>query len=151
DGSSATDLVIVVGGTPATLSGKVSGDDVGGTTLTVQLPLDVGILAGGAGTTQPAAAASTGRVVNAAFALEDPPAASAIPEGAVVATVPIASDGEFGVTGLPSPGIFDVVITKPGFATTVQRVDVSAGEVRKDIDVVLTTGDGTISGTVEGK
>lgn len=151
DGSSATDLVIVVGGTPATLSGKVSGDDVGGTTLTVQLPLDVGILAGGAGTTQPAAAASTGRVVNAAFALEDPPAASAIPEGAVVATVPIASDGEFEVTGLPSPGIFDVVITKPGFATTVQRVDVSAGEVRKDIDVVLTTGDGTISGTVEGK
>jgi hypothetical protein len=69
----------------------------------------------------------------------------------VLATVPVASDGAFEVTGLPSPGIFDLVVTKPGFATTVQRLDVAAGEERKGIDLPLTTGDGTITGTVEGK
>lgn len=161
DGSAVTDLVVVVGGTPASLAGSVTGDDVGGTTLTVQLPLDVGILAGNgtAATAAPAAAlgpvAQPNEVSPAIFDREPAapaaPSAPAVPDGAVLATVPVASDGAFEVTGLPSPGIFDLVVTKPGYATTVQRIDVAAGEERKALDLPLTTGDGTITGTVEGK
>jgi hypothetical protein len=72
------------------------------------------------------------------------------PAGAVLQTVPIGSDGKFEVTDIPSPRIYDLVVVKPGFATGVQRVDLSAGESRTGVQLRLRTGDGLISGTVTG-
>ncbi|GAA2241567.1 hypothetical protein GCM10010401_12960 [Rarobacter faecitabidus] len=125
------DLTVVVGGTPASLAGEVSGDDVAGATLTIQLPLDAGILAD-AGMSD----TSTGD--------------SAVPAGAVVTTAPIGSDSTFEVTNLPSPAIYDLIISKPGLASTVQRLDVAAGENRTGIKLSLLAGDGIIEGTVSG-
>ncbi len=142
DDRAATGLIAVVGGTPATLGGTVTGDDVGGAVLQVQLPLndDNTLLTTDAGQRLGAPAADDSQPST------DP--AQGIPAGAVVATVPIGSDGSFKATGLPSPAVYDLVVTKSGYATTVQRLDVSAGEERDAIQLALQVGDGTVSGTV---
>ena len=130
-GQTVSGLTVVVGGAPAELSGTVLGTDVGGAVLTVQMPLDVPPLAGTV-TPQPGEATATG------------------PQGAVVRTVPIGADGTFDVTGLPSPALYDLVVTKAGFAGAVQRIDVAAGEDRTGIELSLLVGDGSIAGTVAG-
>lgn len=127
-----TGLTVVVGGVPAIVSGLVEGDDVAGATLTVQMPLDTGALEGLV-PTEPGEAPSTSGA-----------------EGAVVRTVPIGAEGTFEVTDLPSPGVFDLVVTKEGFASTVQRIDVAAGEERTGIELALLQGDGSIAGSVTG-
>jgi 5-hydroxyisourate hydrolase-like protein (transthyretin family) len=68
--------------------------------------------------------------------------------GAVVQTVPIGSDGSFELTNVPSPSVYDLVVTKTGYATATQRVDVSAGEERSGVEISLRKGDGVISGVV---
>lgn len=130
-GQTASGLTVVVGGVPATIAGTVRGDDVAGAVLTVEMPLDTPPLAG---EVQPEAGEA------------EPPVGS----GAVVRTVPIGADGTFEVEGLPSPAIYDLVVSKSGFASTVQRVDVAAGEDRSDIELSLLTGDGSIAGSVSG-
>ncbi len=130
-GQTASGITVVVGGVPATISGTVRGDDVAGALLTVEMPLDTPPLAGQVGP-EPGEAA--------------PPVGS----GAVVRTVPIGADGTFDVEGLPSPAIYDLVVSKAGFASTVQRVDVAAGEDRTGVELSLLTGDGSITGTVSG-
>ena len=130
-GQTVSGLTVVVGGVPATLSGTVTGDDVGGAQLTVEMPLDAAPLAGEVGPEPGEATATTGT-------------------GAVVRTVPIGADGTFEVADLPSPAVYDLVVSKAGFASTVQRVDVAAGENRSDIQLSLLTGDGSISGSVSG-
>ena len=130
-GQSVDGLVVVVGGVPATVAGSVRGDDVAGAILTVQMPLDEAPLAGAVGPEPGEAQPSAG-------------------SGAVVRTVPIGSDGTFQVEGLPSPAVYDLVVAKAGFASTVQRVDVAAGEDRTGVELSLLTGDGSIAGTVSG-
>lgn len=127
-----TGLAVVVGGVPATVSGTVEGEDVAGATLTVQMPLDTGALDGVVPTEPGEAPATSGA------------------EGAVVRTVPIGAEGTFEVTDLPSPGVFDLVVTKEGYASTVQRVDVAAGEDRAGVELSLLQGDGSIAGSVTG-
>jgi hypothetical protein len=68
--------------------------------------------------------------------------------GAVVQTVPIGSDGSFELIDVPSPSVYDLVVTKTGYATASQRVDVSAGEERSGVEITLRKGDGVISGVV---
>ncbi len=130
DGSAVTGLTLLVGGIPASLSGTVTGTDVSGATLTLQLPLDEGILADAG--------------------LLDETATGPIPAGAVVTSVPIASDGAFEIKSLPAPAVYDLIVTKEGLAPTVQRLDVAAGEDRSDVVLSLLTGDGIIEGTVTG-
>jgi len=122
-------LDVVVGGVPATLAGTVTGTDVAGAVLTVELPLDAGPLAGTA--PEPGEAASTRG-------------------GAVVRTVPVGAEGTFDLADLPSPGVYDLVVTKEGFSSTVQRVDLAAGEERTGVQLALVQGDGSVSGTVSG-
>lgn len=69
-------------------------------------------------------------------------------DGAVVQTVPIGSDGSFELTNVPSPSVYNLVVTKTGYATSTQRVDVGAGEARTGVEITLRKGDGVISGTV---
>lgn len=141
DDRAATGLVAVVGGTPAALEGTVTGDDVGGAVLQVQLPLSAdNTLLQTADTQRISAPGETSGTTDSG--------AGGIPAGAVVATVPIGSDGSFKATGLPSPAIYDLVVTKSGYATTVQRVDVAAGEERDAVKLALQVGDGTVSGAV---
>ena len=130
-GQTVSGLTIVVGGVPATIAGAVTGDDVAGALLTIELPLDVPPLQGAVGPEPGEAPAPAG-------------------SGAVVRTVPIGSDGTFEVADLPSPAVYDLVVAKSGFASTVQRIDVGAGEDRSGIELSLLTGDGSIAGTVSG-
>jgi len=131
-GQSATGLTVLVGGVPATLAGTVTGTDVAGATLTVELPLDTGPLAG----TPPEPG--------------EAPDPSGVASGAVVRTVPIGAEGTFEITDLPSPGVYDLVVAKDGFSSSVQRVDVAAGEDRTGVQLALVQGDGSIAGTVSG-
>ncbi|WP_426594378.1 carboxypeptidase regulatory-like domain-containing protein [Cellulomonas sp. McL0617] len=130
-GQTVSGLTVVVGGVPATISGTVTGADVAGAMLTVEMPLDTPPLAG---QVQP----------------EPDEAPPPIGSGAIVRTIPIGADGTFSVEGLPSPAIYDLVVSKTGFASTVQRVDVAAGEDRTGVVLSLLTGDGSIAGTVSG-
>ncbi|WP_026146109.1 carboxypeptidase-like regulatory domain-containing protein [Nocardioides sp. Iso805N] len=68
--------------------------------------------------------------------------------GAIVTTVPIGADGTFTLNNVPSPSVYEVEVSKPGYATSTQLIDVSAGETRTDLDITLRKGDGLISGTV---
>ena len=65
-------------------------------------------------------------------------------------TVPVGSDGLFNITGVPSPSVYDLVVTKTGYANDVQRVDLGGGENRTGVDLRLRKGDGLISGQVNG-
>ncbi|ROS21776.1 carboxypeptidase-like regulatory domain-containing protein [Cellulomonas sp. PhB150] len=130
-GQSVAGLTVLVGGVPATLAGSVTGTDVAGAVLSVQLPLDTGPLA----TTDTSAPG------------EAPATATS---GAVVRTVPIGAEGTFEIDDLPSPAVYDLVVTKAGLASSVQRVDVAAGEDRTGVRLSLVQGDGSITGTVSG-
>ncbi|MET0866369.1 MAG: carboxypeptidase-like regulatory domain-containing protein, partial [Nakamurella sp.] len=131
-GQQIGDLQVTLGGLPASVSGEVIGADVAGAVLTVQVPVE--------------------------FLPADPPAvadqaaaASAqAQDGAVLRTVPIGSDGLFEISDIASPAVYDLVVSKTGFATESQRVDLSGGESRTGVQLRLRTGDGLISGTVTG-
>ncbi|MET0524662.1 MAG: carboxypeptidase regulatory-like domain-containing protein [Nocardioides sp.] len=113
-------LDVSLGGVPATIKGTILGDDVSAASLALTVPV--------VGTTTSAGADGT--------------------TGAVVQTVPIGSDGSFELTNVPSPSVYDLVVTKTGYATASQRVDVSAGEERSGVEISLRKGDGVISGVV---
>jgi hypothetical protein len=66
----------------------------------------------------------------------------------VVQQVPIASDGTFTLANVPSPNTYELVITKPGYATSVQPLDLGAGENRGGVALTLSKGDGQITGKV---
>ena len=132
-GQQVTDLQVTLGGLPASVSGQVVGGDVAGAVLTVQVPVEF----------------LPPDPTDVAAVTAKPPAGGD-PGGAVLKTVPIGSDGAFEVTDIPSPRVYDLVVTKPGFATEQQRIDLAAGESRTDVQLRLRTGDGLISGTVGG-
>lgn len=113
-------LDVSLGGVPASITGTVIGDDVSAATLALTMPL--------AGSTDPEAGESA--------------------TGAVVQTVPIGSDGSFELTDVPSPSVYDLVVSKTGYATSTQRIDVSAGEERTGVEITLRKGDGVITGQV---
>jgi hypothetical protein len=123
-GTDQLGLDVALGGVPATVAGTVVGEDVSGATLTLRTPLD-------------AAAAATA-----------PTTASAAEQGAQVMSVPVGSDGTFTLTDVPSPSVYDLVVTKQGYATTSQRIDVAAGEERAGVELNLREGDGLISGVI---
>ena len=129
-GQDVSDLVVLVGGVPASISGTVTGTDLAGAVVSLELPLDVPPL--------------LGKVA------PQPGEAPAPTSGAVVRTVPVGADGTFTLDQVPSPAVYDLVTTKTGYSTQVQRIDVAAGESRTGIQVQLLEGDGAISGLVSG-
>lgn len=130
-GQDVTDLVVLVGGVPASVSGTVTGPDLAGAVVQLELPLDVAPLAG-----------------NVPAVPGEAPATAA--SGAVVRSVPVGADGAFALDQIPSPAVYDLVTTKTGYSTQVQRIDVAAGESRTGVAVQLLEGDGAISGVVTG-
>ena len=129
-GQQLTGLSVLLGGVPATVSGTVLGSDAAGATAELQIPLDAAVLDG---LVDPVAGAAT------------PPAAG---DGAVVRSTPVGGDGTFSFAAVPSPAVYDLVVSKPGFSTQVHRIDVAAGEDRAGLEVSLLEGDGSISGLV---
>ena len=130
-GQDVTDLTVLVGGVPASVSGTVTGTSIAGAIVRLELPLDVAPLAG-----------------NVAPVPGEAPATAT--SGAVVRSVPVGADGTFTLDQVPSPAVYDLVTTETGYSTQVQRIDVAAGENRTGIEVQLLEGDGTISGVVSG-
>lgn len=130
-GTQQAGLDVALGGTPASIAGTVSGADVSAATLTLKAPLSG--TATGTTTTGDSAATSTAAVAS---------------EGATVMSVPIGDDGTFLLEDVPSPSVYDLVVEKQGYATSTQRIDVSAGEERTGVEITLRQGDGIISGVV---
>ncbi|MGP7960590.1 carboxypeptidase regulatory-like domain-containing protein [Sanguibacter sp. A247] len=124
-GRTVDGLTVMLGGTPATIAGTVSGPDVAGARVELQVPLDV-LAADGAA---PSATPGEG-------------------DGAVLRTSVAGSDGAFLLTSVPSPGVYDLVVSKEGFSAQVHRLDVGAGEDRQGVEIDLRTGDGAITGIV---
>ncbi|WGX98472.1 carboxypeptidase regulatory-like domain-containing protein [Nocardioides sp. L-11A] len=122
-------LDVALGGTPATIGGTVLGEDVADATVSLRTPdTTTSVTPGAPGAPATGAPPGTG--------------------GAIVDTVPVAADGTFTFANVPSPSIYDLVVTKKGYATSTQRVDVAAGEAREGVEINLVRGNGIISGSV---
>lgn len=91
---------------------------------------------------------------------EDPSGAVAVlvrSEGTLDPTVPaevtrleVAADGSFTMSDLPSPALYELIIEKSGFSSAQREVQVRPGQTVRGIEIVLTEGNGVVSGVVEG-
>jgi hypothetical protein len=66
----------------------------------------------------------------------------------VVATVEVGPDGSFELPDIPSPGEYEMVISKPGFATESRRIVLQPGQGLDGVEISLRPGNGVIRGTV---
>jgi 5-hydroxyisourate hydrolase-like protein (transthyretin family) len=130
DSQQQAGLDVRLGGVPASIAGTISGDDVSAATLYLKTVV--------AQTANSVPATPTG-----------PTGAGGVDDGgAIVRTVPIGADGAFTLTDVPSPSVYRLVVSKTGYATSTQRIDIGAGENRSGVRIRLLKGDGLISGKV---
>lgn len=129
NGQAVSGLDVRLGGLPASLSGTVVGTNISGATVSLQLP--------GANPTSPTVAttAVTGTGSGAAA-------------GALVTSVVVGNGGAFQLTDIPSPAVYQLVVSKPGYSTTAENIDLGGGENRKGLQIPLSLGDGLIAGLV---
>jgi hypothetical protein len=152
-GQSVQNIDMRLGGVPGKITGKVMADvpaDAAGATIALSLPSTA------PGGSVPSATATTATPLRAQTSptttmppLVDPgtlsgPSAS----NPLVTTAAVGADGTFTLDNVPSPSTYDLTVSKQGFATEVQRINLSAGEVRAGIEIRLRKGDGLISGHV---
>lgn len=129
-GEHLSGLNAVIGGIPATISGQVVGGDPSGAVLTLELPTP-----GGAQSIAPAPGTVSSTL---------PPASAQ----AVVTTQTLNASGNFTLSNVPSPGVYEIVVTKEGYATATQAVNLGGGQDRSDVSIDLVKGDGSIAGVV---
>jgi hypothetical protein len=96
-------------------------------------------------------AAISGQVVGgdptgAILTLQAPGVGAGAP--AVVTTQTLDATGDFVLADVPSPAVYDLVVTKTGYATVTQQVDLGGGEDRGAVTIELHKGDGSIEGRV---
>ncbi|GAA5156659.1 hypothetical protein GCM10023340_45100 [Nocardioides marinquilinus] len=137
-------LDVTLGGVPSSIAGTVVGDDVSAATITLKLPLAGATATNTAGTPLPPGASGTPGTTG------DPisPTAAVAEQGATIKSVPIGDDGSFELSDVPSPNVYDLVVEKEGYATSTQRIDVSAGEERTGVEITLSKGDGVLTGLI---
>ena len=128
-GETTTGVDVRLGGIPASLAGTIHGEDPAGATVAVHVPV------------------STAAPLSARAPAQDVPPADPLAQPVVTSTVVDAS-GEFLLEGIPSPGTYALVVSKEGFATEVQYINLAPGEAREGVEVQLRRGDGVISGRV---
>jgi hypothetical protein len=139
-GKPATGIDVKLGGLPAQISGKVVTDDptaAAGATVTLRVP-------GGDDGTGTTAAGVVPQSSTSSSASKTPTGAA----GAVVATVTSDASGVFLIDKIPSPSTYELSVSKPGYATARQSLDLGTGEVRTGINIPLRKGDGAINGMV---
>ena len=66
----------------------------------------------------------------------------------VVATVEVAPDGTFVLPDIPSPGAYEMVVSKAGFATESRQIVLQPGQPLEGVEISLRPGNGVITGTV---
>jgi hypothetical protein len=125
-----TGIDVRLGGVPASLTGLVVGADPTGAMVALEVPAPSGT------TAQVSGSPATGQTQSA----------SATP--ATVTTQTLDASGAFTLTQIPSPSIYDLVVSKQGFSTVTQEVDLGSGEQRKGLVITLRQGDGSITGQV---
>ena len=161
----ATGVDISIGGLPATLSGQVSGPNVAGAVLTVQLPTPQPVIASstprtattggsggggsggggsGGGGSGSGGSGSGGSGSGAATGIVGGVTAG----GTVVTSVTLPLGGAFDLPGIPSPATYQLVVIAAGDAPTVQEITLGGGQDRSGISIALTPGNGAIKGTV---
>lgn len=133
-GATTKDISIRLGGLPASVSGQVVGADANGAKLILEVP-PKSVAASNTAATAPAGGTS---------------AAGGVPTGTVVTTQTLGSSGDFALGNIPSPALYQIVVTMTGYAPAVQEVDLAGGEQRKGMVITLHQGDGSIAGTVSG-
>ncbi|MDA8274448.1 MAG: carboxypeptidase-like regulatory domain-containing protein, partial [Actinomycetota bacterium] len=137
------------GGLPATISGQVTGPGVAGALLSVQLPSTHPVVSS---STSPAATANgtAGTATGAGGTVGAPGGlvGGESPGGTVVTSTTLAASGTFDLTGIPSPATYQLVVIAAGDAPAVQEITLGGGQDRSGISIVLTPGNGAISGTV---
>lgn len=67
---------------------------------------------------------------------------------ALVDEVTVSADGSFQFADVPSPGNYQLIVDKAGFATQTRTVKLGAAQQLEGIQVVLREGDGAIAGRV---
>ncbi|WP_370250080.1 carboxypeptidase regulatory-like domain-containing protein [Nocardioides sp.] len=142
DGTVLSGLDVAIGGVPASITGTVVGDDVSEATVTLRTPSATALAPAGPTAGRTVARAAPGSTSAA------PTTPTPTGDGAVVQAVAVGAEGRFTIGDVPSPAVYDLVVTKPGYAPAVQRIDVSAGEERRNVEINLTEGNGIIAGTV---
>ncbi len=138
---------VLVGGVPATVTGKVVGEDVSASTLYLMKPTSASTNSASSSNSG-ASSAGTGTTTQADGTTPVGPIPPPNNGDAVVQSVPVASDGTFSLANVPSPSVYDLIVVKTGYATSTQRVDIGAGEERSGLVITLAKGDGLVSGTV---
>ncbi|MGH8979528.1 MAG: carboxypeptidase regulatory-like domain-containing protein [Acidimicrobiales bacterium] len=134
----ATGIDTAIGGLPATVSGQVTGPNVAGAVLTVELP-----------TTSPVVSSSATSSATSATSGTAPAGVSGESAGGTVVTsVTLAAGGVFDIAGIPSPATYQLVVLASGDAPAVQEITVGGGQTRSGVSIVLTAGNGAIDGTV---
>lgn len=124
------------------------------TTTTTTPPTTAPPTTANAGTTSFVPAAASGQTapgqpsatLTAAFSQAGTTSGTAAP--AIMNSQVLSASGTFTIPNVPSPGIFDLVVVKTGYAPAVASVDLSGGESRAGLVITLHKGDGTMSGTV---
>jgi hypothetical protein len=138
---------IRLGGLPATVMGQVTGANTAGAVLTLELPNP-----GGGGTTPPAPTGATtaAAVVPSAEGAAAPvlTASSGSGSPAIVLTETLDGSGNFDLSNVPSPAVYELIVTKQGYAPAVQMVDLEGGQIRGGLTIQLHQGNGSVSGTV---
>jgi 5-hydroxyisourate hydrolase-like protein (transthyretin family) len=138
-------LDVTLGGVPSSIAGKIVGDDVSASTITLKLPLVGATATNTAGTPLPPGSSGT---TGSSGSQPISPTAAVAEQGATIKSVPVGDDGSFEITDVPSPNVYDLVVEKEGYATSTQRIDVSAGEERTGVEITLSQGDGVITGGI---
>lgn len=127
-GQAVGDIDVRLGGIPGKITGRVTGEDVAGATVALELPAPGPVVSTGTG----APALVTGGTSDAA----------------VVKTATVDASGAFVLEDVPSPSTYRLVAGKEGFTTEVQQVDLGGGEERTGIEIALRKGDGSIAGHI---
>jgi hypothetical protein len=102
----------------------------------------------GQGSSPQAAGEPSGLATLTAASVTNPVPANTGSAPAIMTSQVLSATGNFTLSNIPSPGTFDLVVVKTGYAPAVAAVDLSGGETRSGIVITLHKGDGTVSGTV---
>jgi len=67
---------------------------------------------------------------------------------AEVLTLPVSADGKFLFEKVPSPASYQLIVSKPGYATETRSVALGPAQAVDNITIVLRKGDGVIRGRI---